>query len=142
MSTYENICTLKEVPKTKSKMSGPDVIIETEQLTTCDGDGHTKIQILNDSSDTIQPRSLVTVVKEQCEKGGASMTAFKVQRAGEWISWTFEEYYRDIKCVARAFVKLGLEERHSVCISGFNSPEWFLSNMGCIFAGGMVSNVL
>ena len=123
-------------------MSGPDVIIKTEQLTTSDPNGHTKIQVSNDEARSASPKSLVTVVKEQCEKGGASLTAFKVKRDGEWRSWTFEDYYRDIKCVARAFIKLGLEERHSVCILGFNSPEWFLSSMGCIFAGGIVSHFL
>ena len=126
--------------KTRFEMSGPDVIIKTEQLTTSDPNGHTKIQISNDEARSASPKSLVTVVKEQCEKGGASLTAFKVKRDGEWRSWTFEDYYRDIKCVARAFIKLGLEERHSVCILGFNSPEWFLSSMGCIFAGGIVSH--
>ena len=44
--------------------------------------------------------------------------------------------------VSRAFIKLGLEERHAVCISGFNSPEWFLAQMGAIFVGGIVSFTL
>ena len=122
-------------------MSGPDIVIPTEALTTCDADGYTKIRISNEKFGSITPKSLITLVKEQCEQGGESLIAFKVKRGGEWVSWTFAEYYRDIECAARAFVKLGLEERHSVCILGFNSPEWFLSNIGCIFAGGMVSKI-
>lgn len=31
--------------------------------------------------------------------------------------------------------KLGLERFHSVAILGFNSPEWFISAVGAIFAG-------
>ena len=38
--------------------------------------------------------------------------------------------------VARAFIKLGLEPYNSVTISGFNSPEWCLSALGAILAGG------
>ena len=78
---------------------------------------------------------------ETCEKAGPDLTVFKQKKGGEWKCCSFPDYLRDIKCVARAFVKLGLKERHSVCISGFNGPEWFLSAMGCIFAGGMVSCV-
>ena len=33
---------------------------------------------------------------------------------------------------------LGLEQLRAVAILGFNSPEWFLSEMGAIYAGGMV----
>lgn len=31
--------------------------------------------------------------------------------------------------------KLGLERFHSVGILGFNSPEWFISAVGAVFAG-------
>ena len=50
---------------------------------------------------------------------------------------SYEDYHKDIKTVAKAFVKLGLEPHRSVAILGFNSPEWFLSEMGAIYAGGM-----
>ena len=126
-------------------MSGPDYIFATDQVTSWDSNGYTKINGYsnqytkpeNNSSD-ITPKSLVTAVTEACKNGG-ELIAFKQKVNDEWKSWTFKEYYEDIKCVARAFVKLGLEERHSVCISGFNSPEWFLSTMGSIFVGGIVS---
>lgn len=119
-------------------MSGPEFIYPTEELTAWEAEAFTKIKTLNDESVDIQPKSLVTAVTETCEEA-AELTAFKQKKNGEWRCWSFHDYFRDIKCVARAFVKLGLEERHSVCISGFNGPEWFLSAMGCIFAGGMVS---
>lgn len=32
-------------------------------------------------------------------------------------------------------LQLGLERFHGVGILGFNSPEWFISDIGCIFAG-------
>lgn len=31
--------------------------------------------------------------------------------------------------------QLGLERNHGVGILGFNSPEWFISDVGCILAG-------
>ena len=126
-------------------MSGPDYIFPTDQVTSWDSNGYTKINGYSNQytkpeniSSNINPKSLVTAVTEACQNGG-ELIAFKQKVNDEWKSWTFKEYYEDIKCVARAFVKLGLEERHSVCISGFNSPEWFLSTMGSIFVGGIVS---
>ena len=120
-------------------MSGPDFIFPTEQLVTWDAHGFTKLKTSKNERFRIPSKSIVTAVKESCEEGGASLIAFKQKRDGKWKSWSFLDYYRDIKVISRAFVKLGLQERHSVCISGFNSPEWFLSVMGCIFSGGIVS---
>lgn len=33
------------------------------------------------------------------------------------------------------FLQLGLERYHGVAILGFNAPEWFIADIGCIFAG-------
>ena len=121
-------------------MSGPDFIFPTEKLTAWESHAFTKIRASSHKSVDIQPKSLVTAITETCKAGGHDSIAFKQKKEdGEWRCWSFQDYLSDIKCVARAFVKLGLEERHSTCICGFNSPEWFLSAMGCIFAGGMVS---
>mgnify|MGYP003308027985 CR=1 FL=1 len=120
-------------------MSGPDFIFPAENLTAWEANAFTKLRVSNDKEEDIPPKSLVSAVTAICEEEAPDLTAFKQKKGGEWKCWSFREYLRDIKCVARAFVKLGLKARHSVCISGFNSPEWFLSAMGCIFAGGMVS---
>ena len=123
-------------------MSGPDFIFPTEELATSDSNGFTKINKTNNSCSSIPFKSLVTAVKEACEEGGSDLIAFKQKKDGIWKYSSYQDYYRDIICVTRTFIKLGLEERHSVCISGFNGPEWFLSTMGSIFAGGMVSSVV
>ena len=56
----------------------------------------------------------------------------KVKRNEEWITWTYRQYYDDITKAAKSMIKLGLEPLHGVGIVGFNSPEWFISFMGCI----------
>ena len=126
-------------------MEGPDRVVDTEVVTTWKATGYCKIRGLpKDPQDPeyIPPLSLVTAIKSTCECSDASeLTALKVKRDNQWISWSYSEYYRDIKCVARAFVHIGLEFRHAVAICGFNSPEWFLSEMACIFAGGMVMSI-
>ena len=122
-------------------MKGPDTIGSTENITTWLADGTCKIRNLDDDTGSIKPMSLVTAIRNTCESPDAmNLTALKVKRDGKWITWNYAEYYNDIKCLSRAFINLGLTARHAVAILGFNSPEWFLSEMACIFAGGMVNN--
>ena len=51
-------------------------------------------------------------------------------------TWTWSEYHQDVRTAAKAFISLGMKRFQSVCILGFNSPEWFMSAVGAIFAGG------
>ena len=55
----------------------------------------------------------------------------------EWKFTTRVEYYNLVYSSARSFVKLGLQPFQAVCIIGFNAPEWCISAVGCIFAGGI-----
>ena len=45
------------------------------------------------------------------------------------------EYETEVRTVARAFLKLGLERYNSVGILGFNSPQWFIADIAAIYAG-------
>jgi len=55
--------------------------------------------------------------------------------------WTVKEYYDDCVKTAKSFIHLGLERYESVCILGFNSPEWLMANNGAIFAGGFAAGI-
>ena len=55
--------------------------------------------------------------------------------------WTWKEYYNDTIKAAKSFMHLGLGRFESVSILGFNSPEWLLSNMGAIAAGGFAAGI-
>ena len=123
-------------------MEGPNQIINAKHYTTWQADGYYQIRESDGESDQIKPTSLVTAIRDIGESPDASeKIAFKVKRDDRWRSYSYAEYYNDIKCLSRAFIKLGLEPRHAVAISGFNSPEWFLSEMACIFTGGLVITI-
>lgn len=47
----------------------------------------------------------------------------------------YREYEQSVRIVAKAFLKLGLERHHSVCILGFNCPQWFIADLAAIYAG-------
>lgn len=117
---------------------GPDRVLPTKDSVTWKPDGCVAIRKAKDWPANRDTVSLPTMVKKQCELGG-SQAAMLVKREGKWVQWTYKEYYRDICIAAKGFIALGLEPFHGVAILGFNSPEWFLSDIGTIFAGGFVS---
>merc|ERR1712123_523752 len=43
--------------------------------------------------------------------------------------------------VAKAFIKLGLKPQHSVNILGFNAPEWHISAVATVIAGGLTAGI-
>jgi len=67
--------------------------------------------------------------------------ALGIKRDGAWVTWTYKQYLEEITTVAKAFIKLGLKPHHGVCIMGFNSPEWFISDIAAIVAGGLATGI-
>ncbi|XP_066492662.1 long-chain-fatty-acid--CoA ligase ACSBG1 [Tiliqua scincoides] len=78
--------------------------------------------------------------QESLEKYG-SLNAMASKKNGKWEKVTFLEYYNLSRKAAKSFLKLGLERFHSVAILGFNSAEWFVSAVGAVFAGGIVTGI-
>ncbi len=48
------------------------------------------------------------------------------------------EMVSDIRCAAKGFQQLGLRRFHGVGMMGHNCPEWFISNAGAVYGGGLV----
>ena len=61
--------------------------------------------------------------------------ALKVKRNGDWKTWTYERYLREVELVARGFIHVGMSRHRSVAIIGQNSPEWVISDLAAIFSG-------
>eukprot|EP00755_Sulcionema_specki_P030041 Sspe_Gene.1954::Locus_660_Transcript_1_1_Confidence_1.000_Length_2482::g.1954::m.1954/K15013/ACSBG; long-chain-fatty-acid--CoA ligase ACSBG len=81
-------------------------------------------------------------------------TAMKVERkpSGEppadgkdkdvvWKTWTWGQYYNETCRAAKGFLSLGLQRFDAVMIYGFNAPEWHMSMMGAILAGGVGAGI-
>ncbi|XP_064244940.1 long-chain-fatty-acid--CoA ligase ACSBG1 isoform X3 [Passer domesticus] len=110
----------------------------TESLWTSFADGTVRLRIDNSCPQT--PITVHQMFKESLEKYG-SLNALASKKNGKWEKITFSEYYCLSRKAAKSFLKLGLERFHSVAILGFNSPEWFISAVGAIFAGGIVTGI-
>lgn len=94
-----------------------------------------------------------------------SRPALRYRQGKEWVEISYSEYFMNCIEVAKSFLKvsfvsfipfivfsslssfsfsfvlqLGLEKFHGVAILGCNSPEWFYSNFGAIFARWVSDN--
>ena len=101
-----------------AEISGPDRIIPSENLTTTSPDGCVKLRD-HDLEDlkNMPPISVISMMKQTVDKHGDKL-ALRVKREDAWHEWTYQQYWDESRIVAKAFIKLGLEPHHSVCILG------------------------
>ena len=71
----------------------------------------------------------------------ADQPALKAKRDGQWHATSWREYREQARRVARGFIKLGLQRGDGVAIIGYNRPEWVLSDIGAILAGGVPAGI-
>ncbi|XP_044139313.1 long-chain-fatty-acid--CoA ligase ACSBG1 isoform X1 [Bufo gargarizans] len=116
----------------------PSTYLKEEKLWTTFSDGSVRLRI-----DSSCPQTPVTVHEMflECMGKYGSLKALSSKMDGKWEHITFKEYYHLCRQSAKAFLKLGLQRFYSVGILGFNSPEWFLSAVGTVFAGGITTGI-
>ncbi|KAK4318096.1 hypothetical protein Pmani_010879 [Petrolisthes manimaculis] len=121
-------------------LNGPDQIIPTDCIKTWEASGVTKLKIGDQGTSTHTPVSVPTLLKKAAEKY-PDINALCVKQGGEWHGTTYTQYYQQVRTMAKAFIALGLEPYHGVCLLGFNSPEWFIGDLAAIFAGGFAAGI-
>ncbi|XP_036698307.1 long-chain-fatty-acid--CoA ligase ACSBG1 isoform X2 [Balaenoptera musculus] len=109
-----------------------------EALWTTRADGRVHLRI--DPSCPQTPYTVHRMFYEALDKYG-DLSALGFKRQGMWEHISYNQYYLLARKAAKGFLKLGLERAHSVAILGFNSPEWFFSAVGTVFAGGIVTGI-
>ena len=120
--------------------NGPNIVLPSGgKFTTSEVDGTVQLRTGTEWPESIRPESVVTAFDRICAEAGENYTAFKVKQDGKWIGTSYAQYHRDVRRAAKAFMALGLEQYHAVAVSGFNCPQWFVSAIGSIYAGGVVS---
>ena len=67
--------------------------------------------------------------------------SLKVMRDKKELTWTWNQYYNDSMAFAKSLHFLGVDQRKSVNIMGFNSPEWAISYQGSMLHNNVVSGV-
>jgi len=121
-------------------MEGPDQVLPSTSRVSWLPEGVVTLNTAAEGVSATKPISVPTLLRRTAEKFPNS-NALMVKENGEWHATTYASYYREVRTVAKAFIKLGLDRFKGVCILGFNSKEWFLSDLGAIFAGGFAAGV-
>lgn len=127
-------------PYTPMHQNGPDYVLPTNDTMTWVPNGAVKLRIASEGVASQAPLSVVTFFKRTVDRF-PTRVGLVVKRRGEWVRWTYAKYWSDVRTAAKGFIKLGLEPFHGVGILGFNAPEWFISNLGAIFAGGLGAGI-
>ena len=67
--------------------------------------------------------------------------ALAVKRSGEWKKWNFAEYAGLVRRAGKALQVLGLGKGSTVCILGFNRPEWVILDVGAMSIGAAPAGI-
>ncbi|KAG5328577.1 ACBG2 ligase, partial [Acromyrmex charruanus] len=134
--------SIRYAPFSETGLDGPDQILFTDADITCNADGRVRIKLDNNGSNSYQPESIPGVLTRTAKLYPDHIALVsRPDVNGKRTTYTFQEYESTVRIVAKAFLKLGLEKYHSVCIIGFNSPEWFITELATIYAGGIAVGV-
>ncbi|XP_075391392.1 long-chain-fatty-acid--CoA ligase ACSBG1 isoform X2 [Tenrec ecaudatus] len=116
-----------------ASLDGPE-----ETLWTSRADGRVRLRI--DSGCPQPPFTVHQMFYQALDKYG-KLSALGFKHQGKWERISYLQYYLLSRKAAKSFLKLGLERAHGVAILAFNSPEWFYSAVGTVFAGGIVTGI-
>jgi len=119
---------------------GPDQIYPADCFTVTSATAAVKLKIDERGISSIPALSVPTLLQRTVSRQMDHL-ALSIKRDGKWVNWTYKQYLHDVRICAKAFIRLGLERFHSVCILGFNSPEWAIADLAAIHAGGFAAGI-
>lgn len=59
----------------------------------------------------------------------------------DWTVWTYKQYREEVVVAASGFIVLGFQRFDAVTIWGFNMPEWHMTALAAMHAGGKCAGV-
>ncbi|CAL8248139.1 unnamed protein product [Merluccius merluccius] len=111
-----------------------------DRLWTSSRDQAVRLRVEGSGPGSEAPLTVHQMLQETAERF-ADHPALAFKRDGRWATVTWRQHYQQCRAAAKSFLKLGLERYHGVGILGFNSPEWFIADVGCILAGGLATGI-
>ena len=109
-------------------------------------------------SESVIPATTIPEVWEECCKNGGNKVALRWEDTTEtalrsdgsvpegiprdkWNALTWQQYDDMCRNAAMGYLELGLNPLDGVTIYGFNSYQWFVSEIAAIFAGGIAAGI-
>uniref|UniRef100_A0A8C9YN78 Long-chain-fatty-acid--CoA ligase ACSBG2 n=1 Tax=Sander lucioperca TaxID=283035 RepID=A0A8C9YN78_SANLU len=109
-------------------------------LWTSQSDGEVKLRMGDSGLAAETPLTVYQMFTSAVERFG-DYTALSWKEGEQQKSLNYREYYQTCRTAAKSFLKLGLQRYHGVGILGFNSAEWFISDIAAILAGGLAVGI-
>ncbi|XP_039615484.1 long-chain-fatty-acid--CoA ligase ACSBG2-like [Polypterus senegalus] len=132
---------LKDEPQTETCVHMPDVhLLPSENLWTTKRNGSVKLRMTKSGPGSEAPLTIHQYFLDSVERY-KEMPALAYKKDGKWEMISYSNYYEECRKAAKSFLRIGLERFHGVGILGFNSPEWFISDIAAIFAGGFAVGI-
>ncbi|CAB0035929.1 unnamed protein product [Trichogramma brassicae] len=121
----------------------PDQVLSSDVDTTCEANGRVRLKLDGSiDADNYKPISVPGLLARTAARHpDHPALVSRPDATGQRTTITYREYERQVRQVAKAFLHLGLERHHSVCILGFNTPQWFISDIAAIYAGGFAAGI-
>ncbi|VVC98520.1 unnamed protein product [Leptidea sinapis] len=126
--------------ESQKHLNGPDQVLPADDFINWQPGGRVKLRIGSRGTSAEPPISVPGLLSRTVARY-PDVPALYTKRNGKWESITYRQYKDQVRTVAKAFIKLGLERYHSVCILGFNSVEWYVSDLAAIHAGGYAAGI-
>ena len=117
-----------------------DRVLPAEDYISWDTKTPVKIHMGESAPANQEPIRIQTMLKQTAEKYPDHL-ALTIKRDGVWKNWTYRQYLDQVERVGKAFHALGLKRHQGVGIMATNSPEWYISSLATIFAGGISSGI-
>lgn len=125
----------------KTYLNGPDQIIPADSYVCCTPGGHVKLRIGSRGPAAEPPLSVPGLLNRMVARYPNAAALVTKKQDGKWHTLTYKQYQENVRTIAKGFLKLGLERHHSVCILGFNSEQWYISDLAAIHAGGYAAGI-
>jgi long-chain-fatty-acid--CoA ligase ACSBG len=116
--------------------SGPDELMPSDSFYSSKLNISVKLRSKETDKNKFPIKSIYTTFKKTVQdRPDHPAIAFK--NNDTWNYFNYADYWRICNQASRSFIKIGLEPNSVVTILGFNSPQWFISCLGTIFAAGV-----
>ena len=69
------------------------------------------------------------------------LPAYHCKEGGTWRPTPWKKYAEEVREAARALMALGLEPGDTICLLGFNRPEWTTLDLAAMMVGGIPAGI-
>ncbi|KAL5293042.1 ACSBG1.2 family protein [Megaselia abdita] len=89
----------------------------------------------------VPPKTILEVFEASVSNHSQRPALTYQLECGTWKTLNYSQYFETTQRVARAFIKLGLGPRKSVCVLSVNCPEWMFAEFGAFYSNAVICGI-